>query len=56
MDNNYQPPRLERRCLFGLQLEQRRNDAIIDRHLFSNAATQAKQVSTVDMVNHQYLT
>ncbi|RWS14585.1 bifunctional purine biosynthesis protein PURH-like protein [Dinothrombium tinctorium] len=35
MDPNYTPNEMETRMLFGLYLEQRRNDAVIDRNLFS---------------------
>ena len=44
MDPLYRPEALERRSIFGLTLEQTRNDAVIDRDLFVNAVTMAKQV------------
>lgn len=39
IDPNYQPTQIERKTLFGLQLEQKRNDAVINKDLFSNVAT-----------------
>ncbi|GAB4576027.1 MAG: phosphoribosylaminoimidazolecarboxamide formyltransferase [Anaerolineae bacterium] len=38
MDPDYEPPELEKRELFGFELGQRRNDAVVDRALFSNVA------------------
>lgn len=39
MDADYTPSEMETRTLFGLQMEQRRNDAVIDRSLFTNIVT-----------------
>ncbi|XP_061935091.1 bifunctional purine biosynthesis protein ATIC [Apis cerana] len=39
IDPNYMPPQMEYRVLFGLTMEQKRNDAIIDRNIFSNIVT-----------------
>lgn len=39
MDATYVPPALERKTLFGLVLEQQRNDAKIDAKLFANVVT-----------------
>lgn len=44
IDANYEPDSIERRVLFGLTLEQKRNDAVIDSSLFSNIATQNKDL------------
>ena len=54
MDANYQPDALERRSIFGLTLEQTRNDALIDRSLFVNAVTNAQQVNTI--IVHIFIT
>ena len=35
MDPHYRPNLVERRTLYGLVLEQRRNDAIIDKNLLT---------------------
>ncbi|XP_039599312.1 bifunctional purine biosynthesis protein PURH [Polypterus senegalus] len=40
MDPGYVPAETEVRVLFGLHLAQKRNDAVIDRSLFSNVVTQ----------------
>ena len=39
IDPDYEPTKLEQRTLFGLQLEQPRNDAAITRNTFSNVVT-----------------
>jgi phosphoribosylaminoimidazolecarboxamide formyltransferase/IMP cyclohydrolase len=45
MDINYHPDPMERRSLYGLTLEQKRNDAVIDRSLFEDVVSTAKQVT-----------
>lgn len=42
IDPTYQPSPIERKTLYGLQLEQKRNDAVINKELFSNVATSLK--------------
>ncbi|XP_061391231.1 bifunctional purine biosynthesis protein ATIC [Musca vetustissima] len=44
MDPNYEPSALERKTIFGLTLEQKRNDAVIDPTLFTNVVTKQKQL------------
>lgn len=39
IDPNYVPSTMERRVLFGLAMEQKRNDAVIDKNTFSNVVT-----------------
>lgn len=39
MDPNYEPSDIERKTIFGLTLEQKRNDAEIDASLFKNVVT-----------------
>ncbi|XP_067618865.1 bifunctional purine biosynthesis protein ATIC [Eurosta solidaginis] len=39
MDPSYEPSELERKTIFGLTLEQKRNDATIDAALFTNVVT-----------------
>lgn len=38
MDANYEPPLMERRTIYGVTLEQRRNDAVIDRKFIADPA------------------
>lgn len=45
IDATYQPSPIERKTLFGLQLEQKRNDAIIDSTLFQNVVTANKSLT-----------
>ncbi|XP_050843562.1 bifunctional purine biosynthesis protein ATIC isoform X2 [Serinus canaria] len=45
MDPNYEPDDLEVRTLYGLNLMQKRNNAVIDRSLFKNIVTKNKNVS-----------
>ncbi|NP_001383476.1 bifunctional purine biosynthesis protein ATIC isoform 2 [Gallus gallus] len=44
MDPNYEPDDNEIRTLYGLQLMQKRNNAVIDRSLFKNIVTKNKTV------------
>lgn len=44
IDENYVPPLVESRTVFGLQLEQRRNDALIDRQLFGHVTTKRNEL------------
>lgn len=39
IDPEYVPSPVERRVLFGLTMEQKRNDAVIDKNTFSNVAS-----------------
>ncbi|EDO37389.1 predicted protein [Nematostella vectensis] len=44
MDPSYEPPALESRTIFGLQLEQLRNNAKIDADVFKNVMTKRKDL------------
>ena len=44
VDPNYEPPTLERRQVFGLWLEQRRNDIVLSPELFQKVVTVAKSL------------
>lgn len=44
IDESYEPNPMERKTLFGLQLEQKRNDASIDRSVFQHVVTQNKNL------------
>ncbi|CAH0725240.1 unnamed protein product, partial [Brenthis ino] len=44
MDSSYTPDPMEQKTLFGLTLEQRRNDAVIDADLFKNVVTNKKEL------------
>ncbi|EDW84741.1 uncharacterized protein Dwil_GK12972 [Drosophila willistoni] len=39
MDPNYEPSAVERKTIFGLTLEQKRNDIVIDESLFTNVVS-----------------
>lgn len=45
IDPDYQPPLMERRDIFGITLEQRRNDCVIDRNSLSNIVTANKDLT-----------
>lgn len=49
MDPSYEPDLIEQKTIFGLTLEQRRNDAKITPELFSNIVTANKNL-TADAV------
>ncbi|XP_022258328.1 bifunctional purine biosynthesis protein PURH-like [Limulus polyphemus] len=44
MDITYKPSPMELRVLFGLYMEQKRNDAVIDKKLFSNIVSTNKEL------------
>lgn len=44
IDPQYEPSPIERKTIFGLQMEQRRNDVVITRALFNNVVTSAKNL------------
>jgi hypothetical protein len=44
MDANYQPDEMEYRTLFGLKLEQKRNDALINADTLKNVVTKTKDL------------
>ncbi|BES97701.1 bifunctional purine biosynthesis protein [Nesidiocoris tenuis] len=44
IDPSYEPDAIEKRVLFGLTMEQKRNDAVIDKSLFANVVTKNKQL------------
>ncbi|GJQ84311.1 hypothetical protein Trydic_g5249 [Trypoxylus dichotomus] len=45
IDPNYEPDPVERKILFGLTLEQQRNNAVIDSALFTNTVTDSKNLN-----------
>ena len=49
MDPNYEPSEIEMRTLYGLKMEQKRNDAMIDAKLFENITSKNKDVSITIM-------
>lgn len=46
IDPEFVPNEIERRTLFGLQLEQKRNDALINEKVFENVVSKNKNIST----------
>ncbi|KAF2903863.1 hypothetical protein ILUMI_02322 [Ignelater luminosus] len=44
IDPSYEPDPIERKVLFGLTMEQQRNNAVIDRSLFTNIPTKNKDL------------
>lgn len=44
MDPTYKPSEMETRTLFGLQMEQKRNDSVINKEMFANITTQKKDM------------
>lgn len=44
IDPSYKPAEIETRQVYGIHLQQRRNDAKIDASLFSNIVTKNKEV------------
>ncbi|KAF5289220.1 hypothetical protein FQR65_LT00108 [Abscondita terminalis] len=53
IDRNYEPTAIEQKTLFGMTLEQQRNNAIIDKSLFTNVVTDNKnlpETATRDLI------
>lgn len=46
MDPSYEPNPIERKTLFGLTLEQKRNDVVIDAAVFANVVSNNKKLPT----------
>jgi phosphoribosylaminoimidazolecarboxamide formyltransferase/IMP cyclohydrolase len=44
IDPDYEPPDMERKVIYGLTLEQRRNDAKIEQSTFANIVGQSKNM------------
>ena len=44
IDPAYEPRPIEHKVLFGLTMEQQRNNAVVDKQLFTNVVSQRKQV------------
>lgn len=51
IDKNYKPNSIERRELFGITLEQKRNDVKIDDSIFKNIVTKNKKLTTQTLIN-----
>lgn len=49
MDPAFEPQSLETRQVYGLYLQQQRNDRLITKELFSNVVTQNKNVGLVQL-------
>lgn len=47
IDPSYEPTAAERRTLFGLTLEQKRNDAVVNSNLLKNIVTDNKEVCNI---------
>ena len=45
IDPNYVPKPMEQKVLFGLTLEQQRNNAVIDRNMFTNIVSSKRQLT-----------
>ncbi len=46
MDASYEPSEMETRTLFGLQMEQKRNNIAINKEVFSNVVSKKQEVKT----------
>lgn len=47
IDPAYEPPEVETKQVFGISLQQKRNNAKIDAKLFENIVTKNKEVSSI---------
>lgn len=55
MDPAFQPQELETRTIYGLQLEQLRNNAKIDENVFRNIKTKRQDVSQRETNLHNHV-
>ncbi|CAH1772657.1 unnamed protein product [Owenia fusiformis] len=44
MDTSYEPPEMETRTLFGLNMQQKHNDAVINPEIFTNVVTKRNEL------------
>ena len=51
MDAEYEPAEMETRTLFGLEMQQKRNDAVIDKSVFTNVVTKRQQVGSAFLLS-----
>ncbi|XP_065053193.1 bifunctional purine biosynthesis protein ATIC-like [Rhopilema esculentum] len=49
MDPDYEPCEMELRTLYGLKMEQKRNDAVVDAKMFENVTSKNKEISSEAM-------
>jgi phosphoribosylaminoimidazolecarboxamide formyltransferase/IMP cyclohydrolase len=52
IDPAYSPKSVERKVLFGMTLEQKRNDAKINENLFNNVVTKRQDVSYLILIKY----
>lgn len=50
IDPSYVPSSIERRTLYGLVMEQKRNDAVINKEMFNNVVTTTSKVLSKDAI------
>ena len=53
IDPTYEPAPIEHKVLFGLTLEQQRNNAVIDKSLFTNVVSSSKEVTKIYMYHRE---
>jgi phosphoribosylaminoimidazolecarboxamide formyltransferase/IMP cyclohydrolase len=53
IDPNYFPRDLETKTLFGMSMEQKRNDAVIDKAVFANLVSKQKNVNIYILVHSE---
>ncbi len=49
MDEQYEPSEMELRTIYGLRMEQKRNDSVIDAKLFEKKKKKNKDVSMYEI-------
>jgi hypothetical protein len=54
IDPDYSPGPMERRTIFGVTLEQKRNDALVDASFFSNVVTNRSTVCSIPILLMQF--
>ena len=55
MDPDYEPDETETRTLYGLQLQQLRNNAAVKKELFSNLVTKRKEVLEINIEQKSFI-
>ena len=54
MDAGYEPSEMETRTLFGLQMEQKRNNAVINKEVFSKVVSKKQEVETLNIIPTEF--
>ena len=55
MDADYEPDEMEERTLYGVQLRQKRNQALIDKSILVNIVSKKKNVNMIEYFSGSFM-